>query len=340
MQVGDDPVAVGERVSAVAARPAPAAEAGVELVELAGDAAKLLPSASAASRRARAAARVLGESGERRRGELRLLADPRRSGDRGARGRRLERRTRGGLERRDEDRASSRIRRAPLRRGRSARDAVASRRGIVGRPASGFVRRKTSSQSGSSRSARSTARRAGARRGATRARRAFASARTEELGVDAFGRGGSRPGTARRRVRDLGEAATSASTRRGAGRAAPSRAGSRAARRRRSSRPQRRCVAQREVREARQPRLEAVDDVEPAGGEREARLARTPTGTPMRLRREIGTAGPSAITSASAPSAARPAPARGRPPGSTARARVTVVARARRSPAATRRRAR
>src|SRR4051794_19981039 len=40
-----------------------------------------------------------------------------------------------------------------------------------------------------------------------------------------------------------------------------------------------------------------------------AKFARTPTGTPMRLRRETGSAGPSAITSAATPSSSARRPA-------------------------------
>ena len=77
-------------------------------------------------------------------------------------------------------------------------------------------------------------------------------------------------------------------------------------------------VDEREVGQARQPRLEAVDDVEGALPRiASARFARTPTGTPTRLRRDTGTAGPSAITSPSSwprASARRPASEVGRAP--------------------------
>ena len=72
---------------------------------------------------------------------------------------------------------------------------------------------------------------------------------------------------------------------------------------------QRVAVAEREVGERRQAGLEAVHDVEPPCCSASDRFACTPTGTPICERREIGTAGPTAITSALSPrcSARRPA---------------------------------
>jgi hypothetical protein len=52
-----------------------------------------------------------------------------------------------------------------------------------------------------------------------------------------------------------------------------------------------------------------VHDVEAAGLEREREVRARADGTPIRLRREIGTAGPSATTSASSPSSSARRPA-------------------------------
>ena len=198
-----------------------------------------------------------------------------------------------------QDRGAARARRGPCARARGR----AARAGSSAGPASGFVRRKTSSQSGSSRSARTTARDERALAGPPlERRRAFAScAGLEELGVDALGDDrGTRPGSARAAA--CGRLRRRATARR----CAPSEPlALRRARRvaeplgreeARDGRARAR-LAQREVREARQPRLEAVDDVEVARGR--ARARGSPARRPARRSgcgARSGTAGPTAIS--------------------------------------------
>ena len=280
MQVGDDPGAVGERVAGSLRSRRRDGEAGVELVELARDGGEALRSRRCARARACSRSRqrvVLGEPRDRGRRELRLLAHARRRRRSRCPRPRLERDARRALERGHEDRGLVQERRARLRRrAQRAHVHAAAQRGAgtSGRPASGFVRRKTSSQPGSSRERpHDRARRAGARRAATRATisRRF-SAGPEELEVDP---GRDEPVVAGEALgrclgRLLGGRDERVDARRAAARAAPCRAGSRAAPARRSVATAKRVrVAQREVREARQAGLEAVDDVVAAARERE-----------------------------------------------------------------------
>ena len=287
------------------------------------------PSASARARAPLALPEVavLGEPRHGCGGELRLLPTPARRRDRAP----------GRL-------ASSRIRGEPVDPGtkiaarrRSAARAVplarrphvtrpARSRGIAGRPTSGVVRRSTASQPGSSRSARTTPRgtaRSFGRSSTTIRFRlaAGANSSSDDAGRDepvVAGEPLGRRLADRLREReqrvDPGEQLLALRAR---GRIAEP--VGRAERRD----GERVGLAQREVGERGQPRLEAVDEVEAAAARaRAAGLARTPTGTPICERREIGTAGPTATTSCGRAcpwtTGARRA---GRPRGSTARAR-------------------
>ena len=219
------------------------------------------------------------------------------------------------LERRHEDGG---VAEAP-RRGSSPSSAVRTRtrprsaRGSGGRPPSGRVRSSTSSQSGSAASSRTSARSSGRsvwRHSRTTILR-FCAGR-EELEVDAErARARSGPGSGRPRPPPSPRSSRAARRAGRAGaRAARGPAGSRAARARRTSRRS----ARRASRSARYERLgspgsKPCTTSKPPAASATARFARTPTGTPMRLRREIGTAGPSATTSASRPSASARRPA-------------------------------
>ena len=144
------------------------------------------------------------------------------------------------------------------RRGRACEwTRATSRRGTYGRPESGRVRSRVSSQPGSSSSIRITPRatgRSSPRHSSTISRRLRPGA--EELGVDARRDDPIVAGEplARGRGRALGRGDERVDPARAASRAAPSPAGSRAAPARRSSRPRSSARAQREVGEARQRR--------------------------------------------------------------------------------------
>ena len=219
----------------------------------------------------------------------------------------------GGLERHARAGRRRRARRSP-RRSASPHATRASRavrtctraarsRGIAGRPISGRVRSRTTSQPGRSRSACSTPRattRSFGRSSTTIVLRLLG--RGEQRRVDAGReRGDSRPGTAPRLLREPSRSARSARRAgRAASRAASARADSRAGSATRTSRPRVRRLS-------RSARYES--DGNPGSNpcttsnwpcaSASARFARTPTGTPICDRREIGTAGPTAITSAS-----------------------------------------
>ena len=172
--------------------------------------------------------------------------------------------------RRCSPRASSGARAAPSRAVRTC-DAPRSARGIVGRPVSGFVRSSTSSQSGSSASSRKTPR-----------ARARSFGRHSTTTACAFGRAGRAAGR-----RPRGRAVLAREARRRGLRGLVARREERVERREQplALRPagriaeplgreerrdrERLRVAQREVRQARKARLEAVDDVEAAECERE-----------------------------------------------------------------------
>ena len=287
----EDPRPVGERIAVAAPHPPPSAEAAVDVLELVRDRGEAL--------RLRRFARlpppplaqllVLGQALKRGRRELRLLEHARRSGQGGTGGRGLEAQARGARRSRDEDRGvgehgGARLGRRPERTCTRSRSAS----GIPGLVESGFVRRSTASQPGSSRSERSAARRRATSPNGARSRRAALRARPEELGVDA-GRddpvvareavGGGGRGRLRRRrsARRSGPAASPQS---------PPRRIAEPVGREEARDPERLGVAQGEVGDAREAGLEAVDDVEAAllqrqpevranaDGDAEARAAR------------------------------------------------------------------
>ena len=270
VEVGEDPLAVGERlIRRRCSSLAPPREARVELFEVGRDVGEGLALDASPRLLGELAAQrlVLGQPRERRGGELGLLVHARRRGDRGAGGGRLERDAREAVERGDEDRGLVRgSRRGFARRGRCARapgrgaspGSSAARRAI-----SSAGRRAPSRAAGAARGRRLS--RAAARRAATRGRRAFASpGRPEELGVDALLddpvlagealRG--RVGGLRRGRDERVDAREQPLALRLARRVAE------ALRREEARHRERARVPQGDVREARQPRLEAVDDVE------------------------------------------------------------------------------
>ena len=106
VEVDDDPVAIGERVSFALRRAAPAAQAFVDLLEAERDVRERLAlrGRSARSRLALAVGVVLREAPHLRRRELRLLARPGRGGDGRARRGGLEREPRQAVRRGHEDR--------------------------------------------------------------------------------------------------------------------------------------------------------------------------------------------------------------------------------------------
>ena len=220
MEVGEDPLAVRERLAARALACAacrgpcrarsssPATSANVLPSTLRrASSESFLRSDSFSASRASAAAASSGCS-----------CDSRRRRDRGTRGGRLERDPGQPVERGDEDRGLAKNRRPA--RPVAARCGRARGRAALARdrrpPASGFVRRRTSSQSGSSRSARTTrARQRPLGRAPLERRPAAASLRARRAaGRLPRTRSGTRPGKrCGRGVRGLGRAATSASTR-------------------------------------------------------------------------------------------------------------------------------
>ena len=274
----------------------------VDLLELVRDVGERLPlrGARALARAPLAVRVVVGEPAHLGRRELRLLVRSRRSGDGGAGGARLEREPREAVRRRDEDRRLVEDRRAARRSRARVRTSTRSTsvRGTYGRVVSGFVRSSVSRQSGSSPSVCSAA----------REQRPLGLAplehdqpllvhRLEQRRVDALG---DEPVVARESV---AAAAAAVSSRRREQRVdpaeqplalrAPRRVGE-ALRREERRDGEALGVAQREVREARQRR--ARSRARRRSGRCGARARGSSArrrGTPTRLRREIGTAGPS-----------------------------------------------
>ena len=263
-------------------------------------------SSSFSARRARAA-----------RAELGLLEQARRIGERGAGRAGLERHAREAVRRGQEDRRLVQERRpARLRRGACARArGRAATAGSSGGPSAASSAGSRAPSSGSS----------GSTRSAARVERALAGPPLDDRELALLRRAGRARGRrpARRRGTSPGKRSAAASATRsrdGEQRVGPAeqplalRAARRVAQplgREEGGRRQRPRLAQREVREARQARARsACTTSKLPRASASARFARTPTGTPMRLRREMGRAGPSAITSASSPSWSARRPAR------------------------------
>ena len=279
MQVGEDPGAVGERLAVAAARPLAAAEAAVDLLELPRDGgealrlgrrARLRGSCARAPRRSRPAAAAP---------RPRAPAGRARPADRPAPRRRPRPRAAAGRSRSEPGRRSrpprARPRAPPAVRPERTRTRSRSASGMPGRVESGFVRSSTASQPGSSFSERSAARATGSEPecSSITTRFRFAPGR-KRLGVDARRedpivagealrrRRGGRLGGGDQRV-DPGEQLLAQG---------PPRRIAEPVGREEARDAERLGVAQREVRDARQPRLEAVDDVEAALLEREAEV--------------------------------------------------------------------
>ena len=317
MQVGDDPRPVGERVGLAARRAAAGAEAACRARRARARRRRsrgLRPRRAACSHAASVV--VLGEARDRRGAELGLLGHARRRRDGGlgrARPRAARARSR-----------SEPARRSPPRSSSAARtDAVAGRahvHALAQLARDGGPRRRAASSAGAR--APSPAARAATvgPRGRRRARRTAARPRSAAASRSAGrGRGrrparspGSRRGSARPRPPPSPrEVARSASIRPSSLLALrPPRRVAEPLGREEGRDGERLRVAEREVGEARQPRLEAVHDVVARpGASASARFARTPTGTPSLRPPRDGHAGPTAITSAGWPrcSARRPA---------------------------------
>ena len=161
VQVGDDPRAVVERVDRMARAP-PRLQRRVDRLELTRDVGEVLALGLAAGARAFAlpVRVVLGQACGCSSGELRLPLDAAWMGDRAACRLRLERDAAQPVDAGHEDRGAvfrSAAREAPSRAVRTCTRCARSR-GIAGRPISGRVRSRTTSQPGRSRTARSTPR--------------------------------------------------------------------------------------------------------------------------------------------------------------------------------------
>ena len=279
-------------------------QAAVELVELRGDVVERAGSAAASRERSCSRARSVVVLGEPRRGgagELGLLVDAARRRDRAAGGLRLEQDARRAPRcpgTKIAVSASSAAREAPSRAVRTvdAAGEVARDRGPRRRAASSAAARPPSRAARAARAGRRGRPARSFGRSSTAIRLPLRRRREE--------RRASTPGEIERvvarealvgRVADrLREREQRVEPARAASRAASAPAGSRepVGRAERGDR-ERVGLAEREVGERRQPRLEAVDDVVAARARARARrFARTPTGTPICERREIGTAGP------------------------------------------------